>query len=50
MKTTVRPFRAQDLGRPTTEDFPGAVHAARPTVTEEMVERFREDAERFSRS
>ncbi len=26
-----------------------AIHAARPTVTEEMLEQFREDAEQYSR-
>jgi AAA+ superfamily predicted ATPase len=35
--------------RATTEDFLAAIHAARPTVTEEMLERFREDAERYAR-
>ena len=36
--------------RATTEDFLAAVEATRPTVTEEMVETFREDAERFMRT
>ena len=35
--------------RATTEDFLAAINAARPTVTEEMLERFREDAERYAR-
>ena len=35
--------------RATTEDFIAAIHAARPTVTEEMLERFFEDAEKYAR-
>jgi len=35
--------------RATTEDFLAAIQAARPTVTQDMLERFREDAEQFSR-
>jgi hypothetical protein len=58
MKGTVRPFRAQDLGLvlrlweshgATTEDFLAAIGASRPTVTDEMVDRFREDAETYAR-
>ncbi len=37
MKASIRPYRAQDLGR------------IRPTMTEEMVEAFRRDAERYTR-
>ncbi|MDQ4096698.1 MAG: hypothetical protein M3144_02355 [Actinomycetota bacterium] len=35
--------------RATTEDFLAAIGASRPTVTEEMVERFRQDAETYAR-
>jgi transitional endoplasmic reticulum ATPase len=36
--------------RATTEDFLAAIEATRPTVTEEMVDTFREDTERFMRT
>ncbi len=35
--------------RATTDDFLAAIAATRPTVTEEMVESFRADADRFTR-
>lgn len=35
--------------RATTEDFLAAIGTIRPTVTEEMIETFRSDAERFTR-
>jgi hypothetical protein len=35
--------------RATTEDFLMAIRGARPTVTEEMVEAFRADAEQYTR-
>jgi len=39
----------QDQSRATTEDFLAAISQSRPSLTEEVVEAFEADTERFSR-